>query len=32
MSTRGIGPGYSIAVTTAGFGIMVAVLVLPILL
>jgi hypothetical protein len=32
MSARGVGPGYSIAVTAAGFGIMVAVLVLPILL
>jgi hypothetical protein len=32
MSAGGIGPGYSVAVTTAGFGIMVAILVLPILL
>jgi hypothetical protein len=32
MSARGIGPGYSIVVTTAGFGVMVAVLVLPIML
>jgi hypothetical protein len=32
MSATGIRPGYSIAVTTAGFGIMVAILVLPILL
>jgi hypothetical protein len=32
MSARGIGPACSIVVTTAGFGIMVAILVLPILL
>lgn len=32
MSASGIGPGYSIVVTAAGFGIMVAILVLPILL
>ena len=32
MSARGIGPCYSIVVITAGFGIMIAVLVLPILL
>lgn len=32
MAARGIGPRYSIVVTTAGFGIMVAILTLPILL
>jgi hypothetical protein len=32
MSARGIRPGYGVAVTIAGFGFMVAILVLPILL